>query len=335
MMTLHCPPIYGDKYPAFNEDAYFVNVFNASKLNIKMQRIAQQIVTELESGDGCVLLKNTYTGDCINRSKSVLLNVCRHIGWPISQTPAVKFIEEVTFKASGCEASQKAGYRSRASMPMHTDRCDLNVLFCHRPALNGGHTRVVSSVKLYHTLKQHLSSFNPEVLDSYFPFNTHGENKTGEEDYYLSKLFYPSPDTTEFAAHYIRCFIDDPAPQTYPLSDSMIHLMDLIDTLSQREDVGVNINLCKGDILLLNSHTTLHAREAYVDNDSSRLLLRVWLSHPRSRALPADFLHKFKDLSAGSYRGGIWGNDKARRFYAEQFLKCQNTKTKEHAEPGD
>ena len=60
MMTLHCPPIYGDEYPAFNEDAYFVNVFNASKLNIKMQRIAQQIVTELESGDGCVLLKNTY-----------------------------------------------------------------------------------------------------------------------------------------------------------------------------------------------------------------------------------------------------------------------------------
>lgn len=87
MLIIHCPPVYGENYPEFNDDAYFVSSFKMSKISSRILKVADKIINELESGSGCVILKNTYNGDSINRAKSVLLNVCRHIGWPVSQTP--------------------------------------------------------------------------------------------------------------------------------------------------------------------------------------------------------------------------------------------------------
>ncbi len=324
MLTIHCPPVYGENYPEFNEDAYFVNSFKMSKMSSRILKVADKIITELESGSGCVVLKNAYNGDSINRSKSVLLNVCRHIGWPVSQTPAPKFIEEITFRKTNNKISEKAGYRSRASMPLHTDRCDLNVLFCHTQAKSGGCTRVVSSIKLYDKIKKHMSQSNLDAMESYFPFSRHGENAEGESCFYLSKIFHSSARRSEFVAHYIRCFIENNSmTKAYALSESMINLLDLIDDYAKDDDVGFSLRLCKGDVLFLNSHTTLHSREEYSDTESERLLLRMWLSHPLSRALPDDFLHKFKNLSPGSYRGGIWGSEDVRLFYEEQFLQAR------------
>ncbi|MDC6759046.1 TauD/TfdA family dioxygenase [Escherichia coli] len=318
MRILDCPPLYNENYPELNDDAWFVSAYRQSQLNPELHDTVKEILRELESGSGYVLLKNVYHGNNIQRAKAVLLNVCRHIGWPVSQTPAVKFIEEITLKSVGNTAAGNIGYRSRSSMPLHTDRCDINVLLCHTPATKGGTTRIISSTQLYHKIRELLPPLQQDVLTQAFPFSRHGENSLGESPFYLSRLFYPAPQQNQFVAHYIRCFIEHNLEY---LTSEMIQLMDLIDSNAQGDDIGCDFQFSKGDMLFMNSHTTLHARAAYSGNETERLLLRMWLSHSSSRKLPDEFNYKFKNTAPGTYRGGIWGSEACRQFYAGQFLE--------------
>jgi hypothetical protein len=63
-----------------------------------------------------------------------------------------------------------------------------------------------------------------------------------------------------------------------------------------------------GDLQLLNSHVTYHARAAYEDAGGparDRLLLRLWLAVPDSRPLPHGFEVLWGDTAPGAVRGGI------------------------------
>jgi len=63
-----------------------------------------------------------------------------------------------------------------------------------------------------------------------------------------------------------------------------------------------------GDIQLLNNHVIYHGPSGYEDAagaDAGRLLLRLWLAVPNSRALPAGFEVLWGDVAPGAPRGGI------------------------------
>ena len=62
-----------------------------------------------------------------------------------------------------------------------------------------------------------------------------------------------------------------------------------------------------GDLQLINNHVTYHARGAFEDdsNDQGRLLLRLWLSVPNSRPLPAGHEILWGAIEPGALRGGI------------------------------
>jgi hypothetical protein len=63
-----------------------------------------------------------------------------------------------------------------------------------------------------------------------------------------------------------------------------------------------------GDIQLLNNHVIYHGRTPYEDvddPDGDRLLYRLWLSMPNSRALPPGFEVLWGSIEAGALRGGI------------------------------
>ena len=50
-----------------------------------------------------------------------------------------------------------------------------------------------------------------------------------------------------------------------------------------------------GDIEWLNNYVILHSGTVYVDHgaaDKKRLLLRLWLNHPKARPLDDDFANK-------------------------------------------
>jgi hypothetical protein len=62
-----------------------------------------------------------------------------------------------------------------------------------------------------------------------------------------------------------------------------------------------------GDIQFVNNHVIYHARRGFEDDaaDGGRLLLRLWMAVPNSRALPDGHEILWRDIAAGALRGGI------------------------------
>jgi len=90
------------------------------------------------------------------------------------------------------------------------------------------------------------------------------------------------------------------------MSEAQWEALDLLQVL------GDELALCHrfeaGDIQYLNNHVLFHARSAYQDDPGAagrRLLYRLWLSMPNSRALPAGHEVLFGATAAGALRGGI------------------------------
>jgi len=71
---------------------------------------------------------------------------------------------------------------------------------------------------------------------------------------------------------------------------------------------NIMADLAPGDIQLLNNHIVYHGRTAFKDDASAgqdRMLMRLWLSVPNSRALPEDHAVLWGDVDAGKPHGGI------------------------------
>ncbi len=63
-----------------------------------------------------------------------------------------------------------------------------------------------------------------------------------------------------------------------------------------------------GDMQLVNNHVIYHARTAFEDDAGAgqvRLLYRLWLSMPNSRALPPGHEVLWGAIEPGALRGGI------------------------------
>jgi hypothetical protein len=74
------------------------------------------------------------------------------------------------------------------------------------------------------------------------------------------------------------------------------------------EELCFEMTLSPGDIQFLNSHVTYHGRTPFEDDKEAcqdRLLLRLWLSMPNSRALPHGQEVLWGAIDRGAPRGGI------------------------------
>jgi len=89
------------------------------------------------------------------------------------------------------------------------------------------------------------------------------------------------------------------------LTETQIAAMDLLAEIA--EEVCLYAPFVPGDLQLLNNHVVYHGRTAYEDDPTQaqdRLLLRLWLSMPNSRKLPAGFDVLWGDIAPGAIRGG-------------------------------
>ena len=90
------------------------------------------------------------------------------------------------------------------------------------------------------------------------------------------------------------------------LNQSQIDALDAFQTTAKER--SLNMMLERGDIQLVNNLTVVHARESYedfADQDQRRYLIRLWLSAPDGRELPAFLSERWGNIAVGSRRGGI------------------------------
>jgi len=186
----------------------------------------------------------------------------------------------------------------------HTDRCDVVALFCIRQAKSGGLSQLCSSPAVHNEMLRH----RPELCAAlYEPV---WRSRFGEEDA-TDDSSYPLPvwgvRGAKFTSHYSRTFIEaaQRRPEVPRLSAAQAEAIDRLHEIA--EELSFEMSFRPGDIQFVNNHVIYHARRGFEDDaaDGGRLLLRLWMAVPNSRALPEGHEVLWRHIAAGSLRGGI------------------------------
>jgi hypothetical protein len=275
-------------------------------------------LAELENGRGFVL----YRGLPVERYtepelKNIYWGLGAHLGHHRYQNALGELIGEVRDEnrrygevkepemdtSLGRSSRNKA--RSAGPLRFHTDRCDVVSLLVVRKAKAGGHSKVVSAVSVSNEILARRPDLHALLWQDYWR-SRQGEESGGEKKVFALPIF--TMRDGKFSTQYSRTFVE--AAQKLPEVPRMTPAQDdALDLHAQVcEELCFEMEFQPGDWQLLNNHVIYHGRSHYEDGDNAdqdRLLLRLWLATPNSRALPEGYLPIWGTVEPGVARGGI------------------------------
>lgn len=293
-----------------------------------LRPLFDDIRAELEDGSGILLLQGLEPARYdIDTLKLLYAGLVRHIGATVYSNRAGEVMREIRdVTRDGADAGARYGALPDAGKPgaflssyartltngslrHHTDRCDVVSLFCVRQAMRGGISKLCSSPAVHNAMLQR----RPDLAAAlYRPV---WRSRFGEEDA-TDASSYPLPvwgvRDGKFTSHYSRTFIEvaQRRSEVPRLSDAQEEAIEMLHALA--DELSFEMSFAPGDIQFVNNHVIYHARSEFEDgpreangNDGGRLLLRLWLAMPNSRALPEDHRVLWGNIAAGARRGGI------------------------------
>ncbi|MEC9154326.1 MAG: TauD/TfdA family dioxygenase [Pseudomonadota bacterium] len=277
------------------------------------------IQIELEDGCGMARLSNLPVEQFTGRLRHIWYGIGLHLGTPVTQDYRGMTMRDIEDKKEDTDAlldhrlttrdgkpfkSSKARTLSNGALRFHTDRCDVVGLLCVHPAKSGGISKIASSVHIHNAMLERRPDLAALLYKPYHR-SRQGEEFGGE------KMTYPLPVFGQrdgrFTSHYSRTYVEA-AEEIEPRNKLTALQIEALDLLAEMAtEFSISFHFRPGDMQFLNNHVIYHARTAYQDDDGprKRLLHRLWLSMPNSRALPKDHVVLWRNVEAGSFRGGI------------------------------
>ena len=286
--------------------------------------LAEDIRAELEDGSGIVLLQGLDPSPySLDELRLLYAAIARQVGTFVYSNRAGEVMREIRDvgrdggrqavkrygalpEPEGTFLSSYARTLSNGPLRFHTDRCDVVALFCVRQAARGGLSQLCSSPAVHNAMLERRPDLCAALYEDLW------RSRFGEEDA-TNKSAYPLPvwgvRDGKFTSHYSRTYVEaaqrQPEGEVPRVTDRQWQALDLLAKLA--EELCFEMSFAPGDIQFVNNHVIYHARSAFEDDDEGhdRLLLRLWLSMPNSRALPAGHEVLWRAIEAGALRGGI------------------------------
>jgi alpha-ketoglutarate-dependent taurine dioxygenase len=134
-----------------------------------------------------------------------------------------------------------------------------------------------------------------------------GEMDAGQPPYFRIPVFnwHDGLLSTIYQRQYIESARR--SPDVPPLTARQIEAMDMFDALANDPALNMHMEFRPGDVQLVHNHTILHDRTAFEDwlePESKRHLLRLWLAPANARPLPPVFAERYGRITPGE-RGGV------------------------------
>ena len=194
---------------------------------------------------------------------------------------------------------------SAGQLRFHTDRCDVVGLLCVRQASEGGVSKLASSATVYNEMRKRRPDLHA-LLCRPLPRSRFGEEAGGEHVTYDLPIF--GVRDGKLTSHFSLTYIEyaQMLPNARKLTDAEHEAIQMLMAVAEEECFEMRFE--PGDIQLLNNHVIYHGRTSFKDDESrgqNRMLMRLWLSVPNSRALPDDHAVLWGDIGAGKPHGGI------------------------------
>jgi hypothetical protein len=273
---------------------------------------------ELEDGRGAVRLRGLdltrYTDDEL---RQIFWGLGQHLGLPLYQNMSGEIMGEVrdetrdaapTFIDSGPGkvVSSRARARSTGPLRFHTDRCDVIALMCVRNGIEGG----VSKLASIPTIHNEMLRRRPDLVE--LLFHDYWRCRPKDEDGVFAQPCFALPvwgqRDGKITSQYSRTYVEQ-AQESSEIPRLTAPQNEALDLLAEiAEATCLHSPFEPGDIQLLNNHVVYHGRTAYADDAAAgraRLLIRLWLATPNSRALPDGFETFWGSIEPGALRGGV------------------------------
>ncbi|HET6235766.1 MAG TPA: TauD/TfdA family dioxygenase [Acetobacteraceae bacterium] len=213
----------------------------------------------------------------------------------------------------GKVVSSRARARSTGPLRFHTDRCDVIALMCVRNGIEGG----VSKLACIPTIHNEMLRHRPDLVD--LLFHDYWRSRPKDEDGVFAQPYFALPvwgqRDGKITSQYSRTYVEQAQefPELPRLTDAQNQALDLLAEIA--EETCLCSPFEPGDIQLLNNLVIYHGRSAYADDAAAgraRLLIRLWLATPNSRALPDGFETFWDSIEPGALRGGVPQRDSRR-----------------------
>ena len=262
---------------------------------LDVQRYDEAQLRRLWYGFGCHLGTPLYQ----NRRGEVMRDIRDEGAAGASLYGATVDAEGKPFLSSGARTL------STGQLRFHTDRCDVVGLLCVRQASEGGVSKLASSATVYNEILARRPDLHA-LLCKPIPRSRFGEEAGGEHVAYDLPVF--GLRDGKLTSHFSLTYIENAQllPGVRRLSEAEHEAIAML--MAVAEEVSFEMRFAPGDIQLLNNHVIYHGRTAFKDDagrGQDRLLMRLWLAMPNSRALPEDHAVLWGDVEAGRPRGGI------------------------------
>ena len=279
------------------------------------------LAEELENGRGIARLTGLPVGRYNDEQlRQIWMSIGSHLGHPLFQDFRGQLMRDIKDTGRDIDAeyghqmidkrgkafvSSKARTLSNGPLRFHNDRCDVVALFCIRGAAKGGVNRVASTAGVYNTILVR----RPDLLDQLCKPLTRsrlGEEHGGETMTYALPVF--GTRDGKLTSHYSRTYVEAALElvDAVPLAPQTRDAIEMLHAVA--DEIAAEFTQSPGDMTFFNNHAVYHARTAFEDGakgSTGRMLMRLWLSMPNSRALPEDHAVLWGNVEAGAIRGGI------------------------------
>ena len=259
-------------------------------------KVLDALLDELEHGRGVVLMRGfpveRYNTDELRR---LYWGMGAHMGTAESQNIDGELMQDVSDRGFDYTKTEHRGSMTSANLRPHCDITDVVGLLCVRTAKEGGKSTLCSSSTVYNEMFDKHPEYLP-VIHSGFRFDLDGKGPTGHPKEVTNPLPIFSWCDGQLSCRYNQKAIEEGAEKIdQPLNDLQQAAVAFIGDTAIRPDIQYEMDFRPGDIQWLNNYVILHSRTVYVDHgtaDKKRLLLRLWLNHPKARPLDDDFANK-------------------------------------------
>ena len=286
-----------------------------------LRELLDDVADELENGSGMMKLR----GMPVDRYSEVQLRrlyfgLGANLGTPVFQNRSGELMRLIRDEGAGVGErygqventpdgkpflSSYARTLTNGALRFHTDRTDVVGLLCVRQAAKGGVSTICSSVTVHNEMLRRRPELAALLYEPWIR-SRHGEEAERNDEVYALPIF--GVRDGRFTSHFSLTYIEEAqmVPGVPKLGPAHKEALDMLLALAR--EFAFEMTLDRGDIQFLNSHVTYHGRTPFQDDKArghDRLLMRLWLAMPNSRALPVGQEVLWQHIEAGAVRGGI------------------------------
>jgi alpha-ketoglutarate-dependent taurine dioxygenase len=272
-----------------------------------IRALAADVRRDLIDRHGFTLLRGLPVDELDHRTTAAAFMLLGGlIGRPRSQNAAGHLLGHVKDVGADLANMSTRIYQTSERQSFHTDSTDAVALLCLRTARSGGLSQLASAETVYRIVRQRRPDLVARLFD---PITTDRRNEQpdGQSPWFEIPVlsWHDEQLTVLYQRTYIRSaerFGEAPRP-----TPEQVEALDLFDEVVNEPDVHLVMAFEPGDMQFVYNHSLLHDRTSFEDDPDParrRHLLRLWLSLPGDRELPAVFAQRYGSIEVGD-RGGI------------------------------